>query len=89
MLNEQRAYGTSLQQNYSSYAYTPNGQRDWVEDANGNRSDFTYDGFDRLSQINFPQSVTGAHAANSNDYEAYGYDAGGNRTSLRLRSGET
>jgi RHS repeat-associated protein len=89
ILNEQRAYGTSSQQNYSTYAYTPNGQHDWAEDAKGNRTDYTYDGFDRLTQINFPSTTVGAHAPSSSDYEHYGYDENGNRTSLRLRSGET
>jgi RHS repeat-associated protein len=88
VVTETRAYGTPLQQNYVTYAYTPNGQRDWIEDANGNRSDFTYDGFDRPSRISFPSTTLGAHAANANDYEEYGYDAGGNRTSLRLRSSD-
>jgi len=85
----QRAYGTSLQQNFASYAYTPNGRRDWVQDAGGNRSDFTYDIFDRLSQINFPQTTEGAQAPNASDYEQYGYDKNSNRISLRLRSGES
>lgn len=89
VVSERRAYGTSLQQNYATYAYTPNGRQDWVEDANGNLSDFTYDGFDRISRLNFPQTGVGAHAANSADYEQYGYDANSNRTSLRLRSNET
>jgi YD repeat-containing protein len=85
----QRAYGTSLQQNFASYAYTPNGRRDWVQDAAGNRSDFTYDIFDRLSQTNFPQTTAGAQAPNASDHEQYGYDKNHNRTSLRLRSGES
>lgn len=86
---EQRAYGTSLQQDYAAYAYTLNGRQDWVEDANGNRTDFTYDGIDRLNRISFPHVSVGAHAANLSDYEAYGYDNNHNRTSLRLRSAET
>jgi RHS repeat-associated protein len=90
LIRVQRAYGTPLQQDYATYAYTANGQRDWVEDANGNRSDYTYDGFDRLIRLNFPwYSTVGAHAANPYDAETYGYDANDNRTSLRLRSGET
>jgi RHS repeat-associated protein len=89
MVTEQRAYGTSLQQNYASYGYTLNGRLDWVDDANGNRSDFTYDGFDRIHRLNFPQTSVGTHAANASDYEQYGYDENSNRTSLRLRSGET
>jgi RHS repeat-associated protein len=89
VLNEQRAYGTAIQQNYATYAYTPNGRQDWVEDSNGNRTDYTYDGFDRISRMNFPQSAVGAHAASTSDYEQYGYDSNSNRTSKRLRSGET
>jgi RHS repeat-associated protein len=85
----QRAYGTPLQYAYATYAYTSNGMADWVEDANGNRSDYSYDGLDRLVRLNFPSVTSGAHAANANDYEQYGYDAAGNRISLRLRSGET
>jgi RHS repeat-associated protein len=85
----QRAYRTSLQQNYASYLYTLNGKQDWVQDANGNRTDFSYDGFDRLNQINFPQPTLGAQAPNANDYEHYDYDTNDNRTGLRLRSGET
>ena len=85
----QRAYNTALVQNYATYAYTLNGEHDWVQDANGNRSDYTYDGFDRLQRFNLPSATLGANAANPNDYELYGYDESSNRTSLRLRSGET
>lgn len=84
----QRAFDTPLQQHYSTIAYTPNGKPDWIEDANGNRSAYTHDGFDRLVRLSFPLVGIGAHAASVNDYEQYGYDAAGNRTSLRLRSGE-
>ncbi|MEJ0058452.1 MAG: RHS repeat-associated core domain-containing protein [Terricaulis sp.] len=88
VLNEQRAYATALQQNYSTFAYTLNGQPDWVEDANGNRSNYTYDGFDRLSQLNFPSTTMGAHAASATDFEQYAYDASSNRVSVTLRSGQ-
>ncbi|QLQ13374.1 MAG: hypothetical protein HZY74_08900 [Brevundimonas sp.] len=70
-------------------AYTPNGQIDWVEDAKGNRNDYTYDGYDRLVQINFPVQTFGAHTASSTDYETYTLDANGNRTGLRLRDGQS
>jgi RHS repeat-associated protein len=89
VVNEKRAYGTSIEQTYATYAYTSNGRQDWVEDANGNRTDFTYDGLDRLSRLNFPQTTLGAHSANTGDYEQYGYDSNSNRTSKRLRSGES
>lgn len=89
LLTEQRAYGTPLQQNYANYFYTSNGRQDWVEDANGNRTDFAYDGVDRLLYLFFPSTTVGAHAPNVDDYELYGYDANSNKTSVRLRSGET
>jgi RHS repeat-associated protein len=97
---EQRAYGTPSQHDYLTAAYTANGQQDWLEDANGNRSDFVYDGYDRVCRLYFPQTTIGAHAANTGqpagtllscsspntgDYEFYGYDPNSNRTSLRRR----
>ncbi|MFN7179797.1 RHS repeat-associated core domain-containing protein [Hyphomonas sp.] len=100
-----RAYGDPLQQDYARYTYTPNGMQASVRDANNNRSVYVYDGFDRLCRLYFPVSTLGANAANtggiaesaltcasggtSPDYEGYGYDNNGNRTSLRLRSSET
>jgi RHS repeat-associated protein len=99
------AYGDPLQQDYARYTYTLNGQQASVRDANNNRSVYVYDGFDRMCRMYFPVAALGANAANtggiaenaltcssggtSPDYEGYGYDANGNRTSLRLRSGET
>jgi RHS repeat-associated protein len=86
---ETRAYGTSLQQDYATYTFTANGQRASVKDANGNLSSYVYDGFDRLSELHFPSTTLGVGTSSSTDYEAYGYDANSNRTSLRLRSSET
>lgn len=81
-----KAFGTSLQQAYVTYAYTPDGKQASVKDANGNLATYTYDGFDRLARWNFPDKVmTGA--VSSTDYEAYSYDANGNRLSLRKRDG--
>jgi RHS repeat-associated protein len=99
----QRAVGTPLQQNAATFAYTLNGKKDWMQDANGNRTDFVYDGFDRMCRAFFPQTTIGAQAANtgttplplnctstaSGDFEQFGYDANNNRTSLRLRSNHT
>ncbi|UPT63819.1 MAG: hypothetical protein M0D54_04530 [Hyphomonadaceae bacterium JAD_PAG50586_4] len=65
LLRIRRAVGTPIEQEYAVYAYTPNGQRDWVEDANDNRSDYVYDGFDRLCRLFFPVTAVGAHAANA------------------------
>jgi RHS repeat-associated protein len=85
----QRGVGSTLVQDYVTTAYTLNGKRDWLEDANGNRTDFTYDGFDRVRQVNYPQLTIGAHAANASDYDRFGYDANNNRISLRMRSGDS
>lgn len=88
VLQIQKGYGTSLQENYATYSYSPNGKRASVTDANGNFATMAYDGFDRLSQWTFPSKTT-AGQVNSADYEAYGYDADDNRTSLRKRDGST
>lgn len=88
LLVVQHAYGTPLQQDYATYTYTPNGKQASVKDANGNLTTLNYDGFDRQSTWYFP-SITTAGQASTTDYEAYGYDAVGNRTSLRKRDGRT
>jgi RHS repeat-associated protein len=68
--------------------YTNNSKLDTVKDANNNLSDYTYDGQDRLVQMNFPSKTTPG-TASSTDYETYTYDANGNLTVKRLRSSET
>ena len=84
----QRAYLTSLQQNYATYEHTLNGKQKAVTDANSNRAEMTYDGFDRQARWIFPSPTT-ANVANQGDYEQYGYDVLGNRTSFRKRDGVT
>lgn len=88
LLKLQQAYGTPLQQNYATYEYTPNGKQKAMIDANGNRAELTYDGFDRLAAWYFP-SKTSVGQASATDYESYGYDANDNRTSLRRRDGRS
>lgn len=83
----QRGYGTSSVITEVTNSYTANSKIDYLDDANGNRTDYTYDGQDRLVQLNFPSKTT-PHTPSATDYELYGYDANGNRTSLQLRSGE-
>lgn len=82
----QTGYDTPWVQNTRVQAWTDNGKLDWIEDANGNRSDFAYDKFDRLYRLYFPQATIAAHAANTADYEQYGYDANGNLISRQLRN---
>lgn len=85
---EVRAFGTPLQQDYATYTYSANGKRSSVKDANSNLATMTYDGLDRQDGWYFP-SKTATGTASSDDYEAYGYDANGNRTTLRKRDGTT
>lgn len=89
LLQVQRAVGTSIQQNYATYTYSLNGKQKTVKDANGNLTTYEYDGFDRLSKLRFPVATLGAGTSSTTDYEQYGYDAVGNRTSLRKRDGKS
>ncbi len=82
----QRAFGTPLVQNYVTYGYTPNGKTEFVTDAKGNKAQLKYDGYDRQTHWNFPDKVS-VGTVSVSDYEQYGYDAVGNRVSLRKRDG--
>ncbi|MES2452496.1 MAG: RHS repeat-associated core domain-containing protein [Pseudomonadota bacterium] len=86
LLKVQKAYGTTLQQDYLNYSYTPNGKEASVSDANGNKAAYSYDGFDRRTIWAFPSTTTPG-VASTTDFEQYDYDANGNRTSLRKRDG--
>lgn len=89
LLQVQRAYGTPLQQNYATYTYSLNGKRRTVKDANSNLSTLEYDGHDRLFKLRFPVATVGANQSSTTDYEQFGYDDAGNRTSVRKRDGRT
>ncbi|MDB6107639.1 MAG: hypothetical protein JWO52_7638 [Gammaproteobacteria bacterium] len=82
-----KAYGTSIQEQYEQFGYSPNGKVVDIFDAQNSRLHQTYNGFDRLVQMNFPLPGRGGYS--TTDYEAYGYDNNGNRTSLRKRDGRT
>jgi RHS repeat-associated protein len=81
-------FPATLQQDYVTYTYTVNGKPETVTDANGNKAAYGYDGFDRQTMWAFPNPVTPG-TANMADFEQYGYDANGNRTSLKKRDGRT
>jgi len=83
-----RAYGTAVQIDEATYAYSGTGKRTALIDANGNVATLSYDGQDRLARWSFP-SKTAIGAVSTDDYEAYGYDANGNRTALRKRDGRS
>lgn len=88
LLKIQKAYGTALQEDYATYTYSLNGKQTSLTDARGYRAEMTYDGHDRQARWYFP-SKTATGVASTTDYEEYGYDANGNRTSLRKRDGST
>ena len=88
LLKEIRAHGTALVQDYATYTYSDNGQQTSVTDANGNRTDYFYDGHDRLEKTQFPSPTT-AGQSNASDYESFTYDKNGNVLSLRTRAGQT
>ena len=97
---------TSFESADVTYAYTNNGKIKNVIDANGNKAEMRYDGFDRLKRWVFPSTARPASFNDSSpdsalasagalndpdtsagDYEEYGYDPNGNRTSVRKRDG--
>ena len=86
LLKVQRAYGTCLQEDYATYTYSNNGKVTSMTDAKGFKAGMSYDGFDRQTRWNFPSPTTPG-VVSTTDYEEYGYDANGNRTSLRKRDG--
>jgi RHS repeat-associated protein len=88
LLKVQKAYGTPLQEDYATYTYSLNGKRTSLTDARGYLATMSYDGHDRQARWYFPSPTTPGVASTS-DYEEYGYDANGNRTSLRKRDGST
>ncbi len=88
VLKIQQAFGTTLQQDYATYTYTANGKQASLTDARGYHAEMRYDGFDRQTHWYFP-SKTATGAINAADYELYGYDENGNRTSLKKRDNTT
>ena len=92
-----RAYGVTtangfpatLQQTYAHYVYTNNGLKQSETDADGDKTLYVYDGFDRLYQVQYPSTSLGSGNPNASDYEQYGYDNNGNKTSWRRRDGAT
>ena len=86
LLKVTEALGTVDQADEVTYTYTLNGKKQTVTDANGNVARLEYDGHDRQVRWRFP-SKTAVGTVSTDDYEEYGYDANGNRTSLRKRDG--
>lgn len=83
----QSGYGTSLVRNERTFTYLAPGQTATVKDAANNLTTYEYEGFNRAKKVRYPVTTVGANASSATDYEEYGYDAAGNRTSERRRDG--
>ncbi|WP_084251237.1 RHS repeat domain-containing protein [Sphingomonas pruni] len=78
--------GTSSPVVTATFAYSANGKIKSISDGRNNLTSYTYDGFDRLGQTNYP-SPTSPGASSTTDYEKFTYDANGNVIGRQLRDG--
>ncbi len=78
--------GSAVEIAYATHAWTPDGKEASVTDADGNKTAYAYDGFDRLAQTTYP-AVTLPGQVDVLDFESFAYDANGNAVSHRLRGG--
>lgn len=76
------AYGTSVAAMEASYTYTDNGQVATLTDGEANQVAYSYDGFSRLIETDFP------HPTNPNDDTHISYDAYGRVATHTTRSGQ-
>ena len=83
------AVGTSDAATERTLTYTNNGHAQMLTDGENNKTTYVYDGFDRLSQTQYPSATKGSGTSNASDYEQLGYDANSNVTSRRLRDGNS
>jgi RHS repeat-associated protein len=81
----QTAVGTSDAANERTLSYSNNGLVTSLKDAENNLTTYVYDGFDRLSKTQYPNSTKGSGTSSTTDYEQLTYDAASNVTSRRLR----
>jgi RHS repeat-associated protein len=79
--------GTSAYRIYDQMNYGADREKLNDTDANSNLTQYTYDGFNRLIQVNYPNVSGGGY--NPSDYERYTLDASGNMTAKQLRDGST
>ncbi|OBP13692.1 hypothetical protein A5320_17380 [Rheinheimera sp. SA_1] len=81
-----KAVGTPLEQAYKTAVYQ-NNLLSSVNDANGNKTGFSYDGHSRLKNTYYPHP-TNVGQYNSNDYVELSYDVNGN-VSKRINRDKT
>ena len=84
----QVSVGTAGANTSATVAYSDNGLPKTLKDGMNNLSTNIYDGFDRVSQTQYPtKSPQGAGTSNSSDYVGYSYDNNSNPTSQHNRDG--
>ncbi len=66
-LIETRGVGTSIQSAYATYSYSLDGNVATILDANNNLTTNFYDGFNRLSKVEYPVTTLGANASDPTD----------------------
>lgn len=88
VLTVESAYGTVSQQVTASYTYPSDlaTMPDTVTDANGNKYQTDYSGFDELKRWTFPSKTTPG-TVDSADYLEYTFDGNGNNETIRKRDG--
>ena len=84
----QVAVGTSDAANERTLSYTNNGMLQTLTDGENNKTTYVFDGFDRLSQSQYPSATKGSGTSNPSDYEQLTYDADSNVSQYRARSGD-
>jgi len=108
VIQQWEGVGTSVAAAVATKSWTASSKLQYMVDADGNKAQMVYDGYDRLQCWIFPSktvptsydpatqssalSSSGAVSGDcvtTGDYEKYGYDNNGNRTSLRKRDGST
>ncbi len=86
VLTEERAVGTSLAQTYLTNTWGGKGVLGSQTDANGNRTEYRYDGLVRLARRVYPMP-NAPGSVNEADYNEYTYDNNGNLRTERKRNG--
>lgn len=88
VLKTTSAFGTAIAQDSTTATYNSGGRLSTLTDANGNRTTYEYDGFNRPLKVRFPSKTT-TGVSSTTDYVQNTYDAYGRRTSLRQRDGSS
>jgi RHS repeat-associated protein len=81
------AYGTS-EARTETPTYAASGQMETLTDANGNKTTYEYDGFNRLVKTRYPDPST-AGTSSTTDYEQLTYNSYGQLTGRRGRDGNS